>query len=165
MSNSREPVAPRLWLAVAIIGLTGQLAWTVENMYLNVFVYNTITDDPNAIALLVSSSAIAATLATIAFGALSDRVGRRRPFIAIGYVLWGATTALFGFIQPAHAPGAAATAQAVGTAVVLIVIVDCAMSIFGAGANDAAINAADTDYTLAATAGRGGPVRAGTPPA
>ncbi len=154
MSNSREPVAPRLWLTVAILGLTGQLAWTVETMYLNVFVYNTITDDPNAIALLVSSSAIAATLATIAFGALSDRVGRRRPFIAIGYVLWGATTALFGFIQPAHAPGAAATAQAVGTAVVLIVIVDCVMSTFGAGANDAAFNAWVTDSTVPATRGR-----------
>lgn len=154
MTASNERIRPGLWMTVAVLGLTGQLAWTVENMYLNVFVYNTITDDPNVIALLVSSSAIAATLATILFGALSDRVGRRRPFIAIGYVLWGATTALFGFIQPAHAPGVGATAHAVGVAVLLVVVVDCVMSIFGAGANDAAFNAWVTDSTTPNTRGR-----------
>lgn len=152
--NTSERIPPRLWVTVAVLGLTGQLAWTVENMYLNLFVYNTITDDPNAIALLVSSSAVAATVATIFFGALSDRVGRRRPFIAIGYVLWGATTAMFGFIQPAHAPGVGATAQAIGVAVVLVVIVDCVMSIFGAGANDAAFHAWVTDSTTPSTRGR-----------
>ncbi|MEK8226088.1 MFS transporter [Oerskovia sp. M15] len=58
-------------------------------MYLNVFVYDTISDDPNVIATMVAVSAVAATLATLLVGALSDRVGRRRVFIAVGYVLWG----------------------------------------------------------------------------
>ena len=88
----------RVWLAVIIIGLVGQIAWTVENLYLNVFVYDTITDDPNAIALMVALSAIAATTAAILIGPLSDRVGKRRLFIVSGYVLWGLTTMLFGFI-------------------------------------------------------------------
>ncbi len=154
VTTTAERIHPRVWITVVALGLAGQLAWTVENMYLNVFVYNTITDDPNVIALLVSSSAIAATLATIFVGALSDRVGRRRPFIAIGYVLWGGTTALFGFIQPAHAPGAGAAAHAIGVAVVLVIVVDCVMSIFGAGANDAAFHAWVTDSTTPNTRGR-----------
>ena len=29
-----------------IVGFAGQLAWTVENMYLNVFVYDTLSTDP-----------------------------------------------------------------------------------------------------------------------
>ena len=39
----------RTWLGIVIIGLVGQIAWTVENLYLNVFVYDTVTDDPTVI--------------------------------------------------------------------------------------------------------------------
>ena len=28
----------RFWLALVIFGLTGQVAWVVENMYFNVFI-------------------------------------------------------------------------------------------------------------------------------
>lgn len=134
-----------------VVGLVGQLAWTVENMYLNVFVYDTISADPNVIAVLVASSAIAATLATMLIGAASDRVRRRRPFIAAGYVLWGGTTALFGFVR---SPGGADAAQSVGAAVVAIVALDCVMSFFGSGANDAAFNAWVTESTVPANRGR-----------
>ena len=51
----------RTWLGIIIIGLVGQIAWTVENLYLNVFVYDTITDNPTTIATMVAASAIAAT--------------------------------------------------------------------------------------------------------
>lgn len=44
---------------MVLLGLTGELAWTIENMYLNVFVYNTITDDPTVLATLVVASAAA----------------------------------------------------------------------------------------------------------
>ena len=33
----------RLWLSMVLIGLTGQFAWTIENMYFNVFLYNTVS--------------------------------------------------------------------------------------------------------------------------
>ena len=33
-----------------LVGLTGQLAWTVENMYRNVFLYDTVTTDPTVLA-------------------------------------------------------------------------------------------------------------------
>lgn len=147
----RAPFSARAWLVVIVVGFVGQLAWTVENMYLNVFVYDTISTDPTVIAVLVASSAIASTFATMLIGAWSDRVRRRRPFIAVGYVLWGATTALFGFVQP---EGGADAAQAVGLAVVAIVALDCVMSFFGSGANDAAFNAWVTESTVPANRGR-----------
>ncbi|GAA5026244.1 MFS transporter [Microbacterium fluvii] len=147
----RSAVAARTWWVVVVLGLVGQLAWTVENMYLNVFVYDTITTDPTVIAILVAASAAAATLATMLVGAWSDRARTRRPFIAVGYILWGATTASFGFVQPDHA---AVAGQAVGLAVVSIIVLDCVMSFFGSGANDAAFQGWVTDSTEPGNRGR-----------
>lgn len=142
MDQFSARVPARLWLWAILLGLTGQLAWAVENMYLNVFVYETITDDPTVLAVLVAASAIAATLATLLVGAWSDRVGRRREFIAIGYVLWGLTTAGFGLIGVNQS-----LPNAVAVAVVAIVALDCVMSFLGSGANDAAYQAWITDST------------------
>jgi len=151
VARPRATFPARSWFVVIVVGLVGQLAWTVENMYLNVFVYDMISTDPTVIAVLVASSAVAATLATMLIGAASDRVRRRKPFIAVGYILWGATTALFGFVQP---EGGVDAAQAVGFAVVAIVALDCIMSFFGSGANDAAFNAWVTESTVPANRGR-----------
>ncbi len=137
-----------------LLGLVGQLAWTVENMYLNVFVHETITDNPNVLALLVSTSAAAATLATLLVGAWSDRTGRRREFIAIGYVLWGLTTAGFGLVSPDRAGDLAPAQDAVVIAVISIVLLDCVMSFLGSGANDAAYQAWVTDNTTPANRGK-----------
>ena len=79
----------RKWLTLILVGLFGQFAWTIENMYFNVFLYNTISTDPGYIAAMVGWSAAAATVTTLLMGALSDRVGRRKVFIAVGYILWG----------------------------------------------------------------------------
>jgi MFS family permease len=144
----------RVWSAIVVLGLAGQLAWTVENMYLNVFVYDTITDDPGVIALLVAFSAITATLATIVIGAWSDRTGRRRVFVAAGYVLWGLSTAAFGFVSPETAAALLPGLDAVTAAIVTIVLLDCLMSFLGSGANDAAFQAWVTDTTVPANRGR-----------
>ncbi|GAB2528189.1 MFS transporter [Paramicrobacterium agarici] len=154
--SSQKPPAlgGRTWTALVVVGLVGQLAWTVENMYLNVFVYDTITDDSNVLATLVALSAITATIATMVIGAASDRARRRRPFIAFGYMLWGLSTAAFGFVQPDAAPGAQPAANAVVMAIVAIVLLDCMMSFFGSGANDAAFNAWVTESTVPANRGR-----------
>lgn len=158
-ASARTPAArssrlgARTWSTIIVLGLIGQLAWAVENMYLNVFVYETISTDPNVIALLVASSAIAATLATMLIGALSDRVGKRKPFIVIGYIAWGLLTASFGLVG-VDGGSAAATTQAVGAAIVAIVALDCLMSVFGSGANDGAFNAWVTESTTPANRGR-----------
>ncbi|TRY18142.1 MFS transporter [Tessaracoccus rhinocerotis] len=140
-------VGRRLWFWVAVLGLTGQLAWTIENMYLNVFVHDTITDNPAVLAALVAASALAATVATLLAGAWSDRTGRRREFIAVGYVAWGLTTAAFGLVDVETAAALAPGVDAVVLAVVGIIVLDCVMSVLGATANDAAFNAWVTDST------------------
>lgn len=149
-----RPADNRLWTWVVLLGLTGQLAWTVENMYLNVFVYDTITDSPTALASLVAASAVAATVATLLAGAASDRTGRRREFIAVGYVLWGACTAGFGLVSIDAAASTLPMLDAVVVAVVAIVVLDCVMSVFGSTANDAAFNAWVTDSTHPGNRGR-----------
>lgn len=147
----RERPGARLWITVIVIGLVGQLAWTVENMYLNVFLYEAITPDPTAIATMVALSAVAATLATIVVGAWSDRIGRRRAFISLGYLAWGVCTAGFGFLAPAQGVVAAPYVLA---AVVGIIALDCVMSVIGSGANDAAFAAWVTDSTTPRIRGR-----------
>ncbi|MDA0632211.1 MFS transporter [Nonomuraea sp. MCN248] len=144
----------RRWAALVVVGFVGQVAWTVENMYLNVFLYDTITDDPAAIATMVAASAFTATLATLLVGALSDRTGRRRVFIASGYVLWGLSTAAFGLVTVDTVAGLAPAANAVLLAMTAVIVLDCVMSFLGSGANDAAFQAWVTDVTRPANRGR-----------
>jgi MFS family permease len=144
----------RFWPWVVVLGLVGQIAWAVENMYLNVYVYDTITDSPAVLATLVAASAVAATVATLLAGAASDRRGRRRPFVAWGYILWGLSTAAFGWVGTGTIGSLGTAAQAVTIAVVAIIALDCVMSAFGATANDAAFQAWVTDSTTEANRGR-----------
>lgn len=144
----------RKWLTFILLGLFGQFAWTIENMYFNVFLYSTISTDPRFISLMVGWSAVAATLTTLFMGALSDRVGKRKAFICAGYILWGLSTAVFGFITPENAsilfPGAPAAVAAAN----MVVVLDCVMTFFGSTANDAAFNAYVTDVTNNENRGR-----------
>ncbi len=135
----------RLWISMILIGLMGQFAWTIENMYFNVFLYNTITTDPTYIAAMVSASAIAATLTTLLMGALSDRIGRRKAFICVGYLVWGVSTGAFGFITVENAAKLMPAIPAVTGAAVLVIVMDCVMTFFGSTANDAAFNAYITE--------------------
>ncbi|MCD6640996.1 MAG: MFS transporter [Nocardioides sp.] len=151
---STHAVGGRTWAWVVLLGLTGQVAWAVENMYLNVFVHETITDSPTVLALLVASSAVAATVATLLAGSASDRRGRRREFIALGYVTWGLATAAFGLVGVDAAASLAPALDAVVVAVVAIIVLDCVMSALGATANDAAFNAWVTDTTTTGNRGR-----------
>ena len=144
----------RKWLGIVLIGLFGQFAWTIENMYFNVFLYNTISTDPGYIASMVAWSATVATLTTLLMGALSDRLGRRKAFIALGYVLWGVSTGLFGFITPENAARLFPGANAAAAAAIMVVVLDCVMTFFGSTANDAAFNAYITDVTDQSNRGR-----------
>ena len=147
-------LTPRVWWAIVVVGFVGQVAWTIENLYLNLFVYRTITDDPTAIAVMVAVSAVSATTAAFVVGAWSDRAGRRRAFIAVGYVLWGLATMAFGLVSVDVLAQVVPLASAVAAAVVAVVAVDAVMSFLGAGANDATFNAWVTDVTQAGNRGR-----------
>ena len=144
----------RKWATLLLVGLFGQFAWTIENMYFNVFLYNTISTDPGYIAAMVGWSAAAATVTTLLMGALSDRVGKRKAFIAVGYLLWGLSTAAFGFITRENAARLFPAVDAAAAAASMVVVLDCVMTFFGSTANDAAFNAWVTDATNAENRGR-----------
>ena len=129
----------KTWISFILIGLSGQLAWSIENMYLNVYLYNEITPDSGAIATMVAASAVTATLTTFFIGILSDRIGKRKIFISAGYILWGFSTMAFGYVGAG--PGSAAAAAAA------VILLDCLMTFFGSCANDAAFNAYVPDVT------------------
>ena len=149
-----ERLGFRVWLALLVFGLFGQLAWTVENMYLNVFVFNTITGDPGVIANMVAASALTATLTTLLVGALTDKLGRRKAFMVAGYLLWGLSTMAFGAISIQNAQAMFPGVAAVQVAATLVILTDCIMTFFGSSANDAAFNAWVTDVTTKKNRGR-----------
>jgi MFS family permease len=149
-----DKLTKRTWTSFLLIGLVGQFAWTIENMYFNVYLYNTISTDPNNIALMVASSAAVATLTTLVMGALSDKLGRRKAFICGGYILWGLSTMAFGFISVENAAKWFPAANAAATASAILILMDCVMTFFGSTANDAAFNAYVTDMTTNENRGR-----------
>ena len=51
----------KFYLALVIFSLVGQVAWVVENMYLNVFIYKMFHASADAISAMVAASAVAAT--------------------------------------------------------------------------------------------------------
>ena len=132
-----------------LFGLLGQLAWNVENMYFNVFVFETIAPSLDAVSLMVQLSGITATVVTLIAGVLSDKLGDRRRFISIGYIVWGITVILFGFISNENTAAFLGTTvnEAVGITLGIAVAADCVMTLFGSTANDAAFNAWVTDNT------------------
>ena len=150
----KERLGARKWATLLLVGLFGQFAWTIENMYFNVFLYKTISTDPGYIAAMVGWSAAAATLTTLLMGALSDRVGKRKAFITVGYILWGLSTAVFGYITPENAGRLFPGANAAAAAATMVVVLDCVMTFFGSTANDAAFNAWVTDNTTQQNRGR-----------
>ena len=138
----------KFYLALVIFSLVGQVAWVVENMYLNVFIYKMFNASAEAISAMVAASAIAATVTTLLIGALSDKIGKRKLFICGGYILWGISIWSFAAIRMdvinAMFP---AVASAASLGVTLVIIMDCVMTFFGSSANDACFNAWLTDST------------------
>ncbi len=144
-----ERFAKNNWIVLLLFGTIGQIAWSVENMYFNLFVYETIAPDLNTVTLMVQLSGVVATLTTLIAGVLSDKVGNRRAFISWGYVIWGVTVALFGCLSAEFTQtvfGVPAE-RAIAVTLVLVVVGDCVMTLFGSTANDAAFNAWVTDNT------------------
>ncbi len=144
----KTKLSGRFWCSLALFSLMGQVAWVVENMYFNVFIYKIFHASAGDISLMVAASAIAATLTAMFIGTLSDKVGKRKLFICGGYILWGISILSFALIRmdviEALFP-MAVSAASVG--VTLVIIMDCVMTFFGSSANDAAFCAWLTDST------------------
>ena len=141
------PLGARVWFSAVFFGLVGQIAWIVENMYFATFAQDIFANSGRAdmsygvTTLMVILSAIAATATTIFAGGLSDRTGKRKPFIAVGYIFWGFTIMLFALLPMK------ADASKVGLIAALLVFFDCLMTFAGSTSNDAAFDAWVADVT------------------
>ncbi len=148
------PLGPKIWFLAIFFGLIGQIAWIVENMYFATFAQDIFSNSGRAdlsyivTTLMVIFSAITATVTTIFAGGLCDKAGKRKPFIAYGYIFWGVTIMLFAVI-PMKAEGAM-----IAGAAALLIIFDCVMTLAGSTSNDAAFNAWLVDQTDATNRGK-----------
>ncbi len=141
-------LSARFWCVLTIFSLMGQVAWVVENMYFNVFIYKMFNATAADISAMVAASSIAATLTTVLIGALSDKIGKRKLFICAGYMLWGLSIFSFIFLRTdIISKFIPLTMSAASVGVSLTIILDCIMTVFGSSANDAAFNAWLTDST------------------
>lgn len=111
VSEPASRLGGRFAFNLVLFGFIGQIAWIIENMYFNTFLYNAIyigasqeavngsINVIDAVSKMVAYSAITAAVTTFLMGTLSDRIGTRKKFISIGYLIWGVIIALFGFVS------------------------------------------------------------------
>lgn len=150
----------RFWTAVIAMGVAGQICWNIENQWFNTFVYAKISGDVNIVTAMVIVSAIVTTISTFLFGTLSDRKGKRRIFVTLGYIFWGVSTILFGMTEYARNSGVAWLIAISGP---MVVIADAIMSFFGSMGFDSGYNAWLNDYTNDTNKGQIGAALAAAP--
>ncbi len=137
----------KFWAALFIFSLMGQVAWVVENMYFNVFIYKMFHASAADISLMVGASSVAATVTTILMGAFTDYVGKRKAFICGGYLAWGVSILAFALLRvDLLTPLAGGALEAASLGITLVIVLDCAMTFLGSSANDACFNAWMTDW-------------------
>ena len=137
------------WLTIILFGLIGQIAWSIENMEFNLFLFNYIGGSTTDIANMVAYSAFFATLTTLVMGTVSDRVGHRKMFLCVGYILWGISTLSFAFISRDNISKltGVSLSQVLPLTVFAVIFMDCVMTFFGSTANDASFNSWVTETT------------------
>lgn len=137
------------WTALILISFVATMGSAIENSWFNTFVFDSITPQPQAVAWMVSGSAITAALAAILFGAISDRyrgrMGRRKLFILIGLPIAGLFTILFPL---------GALIKSAEMAVAYVVAADCLMMIGFGAAYDGVLSGYITDITTVNNRGR-----------
>lgn len=158
----KEKLSGRNWFTICLFSFMGAVAWNVENMYFNTFLYNSVYANTSAaaqagamapttaISRMVALSAIAAVLTTFIMGTLSDKLKNRRLFISLGYILWGIVTGMFGFITKENVQRLfhlSDEAVILTSTVWVVIIMDIVMTFMGSTSNDAAFNAWVTDVT------------------
>ena len=152
----------RTWLNIILFSLMGGVAWNLENMYFNTFLYGSIYEGVSAEALagvmapttaisrMVALSAVTAVVTTFIMGTLSEKMKKRKVFISIGYIIWGITTAAFGFISRENVAAVFGLSDEVKIllfSVWAVIIMDMLMTFMGSTSNDSAFNAWVTDVT------------------
>ncbi|MDU4696958.1 MAG: MFS transporter [Paenibacillus sp.] len=154
--NRQSGISARNWMLIWVLGMAGQICWNIENSWFNTFVYAKIAKDPAIISWMVGISAVVSTLTTFVIGTWGDRVGRRKPFIAVGYIGWGMFTMAFGATE--FLPK-----EPLITAMVIVVVADAIMSFFGSTGYDAGYNPWTTDISNVHNRGKLGGALAAMP--
>lgn len=134
-------------LQFLLLCLCGQLCWNIENQWFNTFVYAKIGKYVWIVTGMVICSATLTCISTFIFGAMSDRKGRRKNMMGIGYIAWGLSTILVGlieFIRPAVSIYMAGT---------LMIVLDGIMSFIGSVGYDSCFNSWANDHTTTANKG------------
>ena len=157
-----KKLSKRIWLNICVFSFMGGLAWNIENMYFNTFLYDSIYGDASANALanvmapttaisrMVALSAITAVVTTFIMGTLSEKMKKRKVFISVGYIIWGIITAAFGFISKdviAKTLGISDEVKVLAITVWVVIIMDMVMTFMGSTSNDSAFNAWLNDVT------------------
>ena len=161
--NENKKISKRVWFNIILFGFMGQIAWNIENMYFNTFLYNSVYSNGatqaaidgtmpvmKAISIMVALSAATAVITTFIMGNLSDKMKKRKVFISVGYILWGIVTGAFGLITRDHIATLFSLSDEVKilTATVwTVIIMDSVMTFMGSTSNDSAFNAWITDIT------------------
>ena len=155
-------LSKRIWLNIVIFSFMGGVAWNLENMYFNTFLYGSIYEGVSAQALagvmapttaisrMVALSAVTAVVTTFIMGTLSEKMKKRKVFISVGYIIWGLITAAFGFISKENVAaifGLSDEIQILAVSVWVVIIMDMIMTFIGSTSNDSAFNAWLTDIT------------------
>lgn len=138
----------KFYFSLILFSLLGQIAWVIENMYFNVFISTEFEASQFHVALMVSLSAVVATLTTLFVGAYSDKIAKRKIFIWLGYIVWGVTILAFAlFSVDTISKIVPATMDVMALGITLVIVFDCIMTFFGSAANDACFNSWITDST------------------
>ncbi len=155
-------ISKRTWLNIVLFSLMGGVAWNLENMYFNTFLYGSIYEGVSANALagvmapttaisrMVALSAVTAVVTTFIMGTLSEKMKKRKVFISVGYIIWGVITAAFGFISRENVAavfGLSDEVKILAFSVWAVIIMDMIMTFMGSTSNDSAFNAWVTDVT------------------
>lgn len=151
-----KSISRKNWALIWLLGMAGQLCWNVENAWFNSFVYEKISPNPSIVSWMVGVSASVTTFATFLIGTMSDRRGRRKPFIAFGYIFWGIFTIVFGVSE--FLP-----ISSVFAAGCFVVLMDAIMSFFGSVGYDSAFCAWTTDISDESNRGKVGGAFAAMP--
>ncbi len=135
----------RINISLFFLGLGGQIAWAIENQFFNTFLYDRIIPDPRYVSIMVSLSAITATVTAIVMGALSDSLGKRKPFLLYGYMAWSVSIWIIPMAE---------WIRPVLLAAWVVILLDSLMTFFGSTSYDAVYNAYLTDVTTDSNRGK-----------
>lgn len=163
MNKNNGKLSPRLWIGMLMCSFIGGLAWNVENMYFNTFLWNEVYEGTvgvtsltytDAVNIMVTFSAIVAVVTTFIMGTLSEKMKNRKAFISFGYIAWGIITALFGFITKDNVANIFGLSDGVKIVIAtawVVVVMDMIMTFMGSTSNDSAFQAWVTDVTTPET--------------